>query len=302
MRKLFSVCIQIVVLSLLAGCSVKQLAMNKVGDALSGSGTVFAGDEDPELIKDALPFSLKLMESILAETPKHEGLLLQLCSGFTQYSYGFVQLEADIIEDDDYELAEELRERAAKLYLRANRYGIRGLEVRYPGFGDMLKDDLDGAVALLEVDDVELAYWTALSWVGGVSLSLDNPALVGNLQIVEKIMDRCLELDPEFDDGSLHGFFITYSMSRLTGEGDPIENATKHYLEAKRLSGGLLASVNVAYAESVALEKQDRDLFVKLLEEALAIDVNAKQEWRLNNLLYQDRAKWLLDRVDDLIF
>ena len=86
-----------------SGCSIKKIAMNQLGDALSGGGTVFSSDEDPELVKDALPFSLKLMESVLAETPEHRGLLLSLASGFTQYGYGFVQLDADEIEDDDYD-------------------------------------------------------------------------------------------------------------------------------------------------------------------------------------------------------
>ena len=56
-----------------AGCSVKRMAVNKVGDALAGSGTTFASDDDPELIKAAVPFSLKLMESLLAESPRHRG-------------------------------------------------------------------------------------------------------------------------------------------------------------------------------------------------------------------------------------
>ena len=75
--------------------------MNQLGDALSGVGTVFSSDEDTELVGDALPFSLKLMESVLAETPRHEALLGALASGFTQYAYGYVQLDADEIEDED---------------------------------------------------------------------------------------------------------------------------------------------------------------------------------------------------------
>src|SRR5512136_842089 len=84
-----------------SGCSVKRMAVNKVGDALAGSGTTFASDDDPELIKAAVPFSLKLMESLLAESPKHAGLLLATSSGFTQYGYAFVQQEADEIESDN---------------------------------------------------------------------------------------------------------------------------------------------------------------------------------------------------------
>ena len=59
-----------------SGCSVKRMAVNKVGNALAGSGTTFASDDDPELVKAAVPFSLKLMESLLNESPRHEGLLL----------------------------------------------------------------------------------------------------------------------------------------------------------------------------------------------------------------------------------
>jgi len=58
------------------GCSIKRLAVNKVGNALAGGGTTFASDDDPELVKAAVPFSLKLMESLLAENPRHEKLLL----------------------------------------------------------------------------------------------------------------------------------------------------------------------------------------------------------------------------------
>ena len=34
-----------------SGCSIKRLAVNKLGDALAGGGTTFAADDDPELVK-----------------------------------------------------------------------------------------------------------------------------------------------------------------------------------------------------------------------------------------------------------
>jgi hypothetical protein len=101
------------------GCSVRRYAINKLGDALADTGTTFASDDDPELIRGALPFSLKLIESLLAESPRHQGLLLAAASGFTQYSYAFVQQEADEMEPRDLGEAERLRKRARRLYLRA---------------------------------------------------------------------------------------------------------------------------------------------------------------------------------------
>src|SRR5262245_34325609 len=85
----------LLVAALTNGCSIRRIAVNKLGDALAGGGTTFATDDDPELVKAAVPFSLKLMESLLEENPSHRGLLQASASGFTQYSYAFVQQDAD---------------------------------------------------------------------------------------------------------------------------------------------------------------------------------------------------------------
>jgi predicted anti-sigma-YlaC factor YlaD len=45
---------------------------------------------------------------------------------------------------------------------------------------------------------------------------------------------------------------------------------------------------------------QDRDQFTDLLNQAIAIDADARLEWRLSNLIMQRRAAWLLSRTDDL--
>src|SRR5713101_7633873 len=116
------------------GCAIRRYALNKAADALAESGSTFASDDDPELIKAAIPFSLKLMESFLAENPRHAGLLEAAASGFTRYAYAFVQQDADEIEPQDLAAAEALRARALRLYMRAKRYGLRGLEAKHPGF------------------------------------------------------------------------------------------------------------------------------------------------------------------------
>src|ERR1039458_9448035 len=168
-----------------SGCSIKRLAINKVSGALAGSGTSFASDDDPELVKAAVPFSLKLMESVLNENPRHEGLLLAACSGFTEYAYAFVQEDADEMEDKDLAAAEEMRGRARRLYLRARDYGLRGLEVRHKGFDHSLRANASTAVTIARAKDVPLLYWTALSWAAAISLSKDNPALISDLPFVE---------------------------------------------------------------------------------------------------------------------
>ena len=294
-------CVTMLSLAVLgSGCSVKRMAVNTVGNALAGSGTTFASDDDPELIKAAVPFSLKLMESLLNENPRHEGLLLATARGFTQYGYAFVQEDADEMEDKDLAAAEEMRGRARRLYLRAHNYGLRGLEIRHKGFAKALRANPKAAVSMTAAKDVPLLYWTALSWAAAISLSKDNPDLIAELPMVEAMMDRALTLDESFDHGGIHAYLITYEMSRPGGSGEPAARSRQHFERALALSGGQDAGPMVSFAEAVCVQKQNLKEFESVLHLALAINPDLKPEWRLANLVMQRRAKWLLSRTEQL--
>jgi len=286
---------------LCSGCSINKLAVNKLGNALAGSGTTFAADNDPELIAAAVPFSLKLMESLLDASPRHEGLLLAAAGGFTKYAYGFVQQEADTLENVNVAAAEATWTRARLLYLRARDYGLRGLEVPHAGFTARLRANPRSAVRIARVRDVPLLFWTAAAWGAAISLSKNNPEMVADLPIVEALIDRALELDEAWDAGSIHGFLVTYEMARQGGTGSPEQRARAHFARAVALSNGQLASPYLSLAEGVSVQKQDRSEFDSLLTRALAIDPNARPEWRLSNIIMQRRARWLQSRADELI-
>ncbi len=284
-----------------AGCALfRGPALDQVASTVAGSGTTFASDEDPELVKAAAPFSLKLMESLLAEAPQHLGLLTAAASGFTQYAFAFVEQEADELEARDLAAAEALRARARRLYLRAQRYGLRGLEVSHPGFPEALRADPRAAVRAATRADVPLLYWTAAAWAGAISLSKDNPELVAQIPAMEALMDRALELEESYGRGAIHTFLITYEMSRQGAPGDPAARAREHFARALVLSEGKNAAPLVALAEAVAVPRQDVREFESLLHRALAIDPEATPDTRLLNLVMQRRARWLLTRKAEL--
>jgi predicted anti-sigma-YlaC factor YlaD len=289
------------VMAVTSGCAVNRFAVNRVGDAVASEDTTYSSDNDPELIREAAPFSLKLMESLLAESPQHRGLLLAAASGFTQYSYAFVQEDADEIEATNLTAATAMRVRARNLYLRARDYGLRGLEVSHRGFGAALRTDSNQAVRLATKRDVPLLYWTAAAWGAAISVSKDNPEIVADMPKVEALIDRALELDEKFDHGAIHTFLINYEMARPGAKADEaVQRATKHFLRAMELGGGHLASPLVAYAEAVCVQQQQRPEFDRRLKQVLAIDVDVKPQWRLTNLVMQRRALWLLSREGDL--
>jgi predicted anti-sigma-YlaC factor YlaD len=284
----------------LCGCAVRQYAINRAADTLAASGTSFAADDDPELIRDAAPFSLKLMDSVLEETPTNVGLLTAAARNYTQYAYAFVQQDGEALEDTDVARAAARFERARGLYARARDYGLRGLEAAHPGIGVMLESNPRSALVQATRSDVPLLYWSAVATGAWISLSKDNPSAVARLPLVEAFIDRALTLDESWDAGAIHTFLITYEASRAQRKADPVVSARKHFERAVALSHGQQAGPYVAFAESVAVSLQNRAQFEKLLKQALAVDVNARPQWRLANVIMQRRARWLLSRTEQL--
>jgi predicted anti-sigma-YlaC factor YlaD len=289
------------ILLVITGCSVRRFAVRRVGDAIASSGTTFASDDDPQLVREAVPFSLKLIESLLAETPTHQGLLLAASSGFTQYAYAFIQEDADEMETRDFAASSELRIRAKRLYLRARDYAIRALEVKYSEFGKAIGQNPQSAVSkVTKASDVPLLYWAAASWGAAISVSKDDPNLIADQPVVEALIDRALRLDEKFEDGSIHGFLINYELARQGAAGNAAARSKQHFERAMELSEGKLASPLVSYAEAVCVTTQNRTEFESLLKRALAIDVNARPKSKIENLVMQRRARWLLARTDEL--
>jgi predicted anti-sigma-YlaC factor YlaD len=286
----------------LGACSIQRLAINSIGDALASSGTVFQGDNDPVLIREALPFSLKLIESVLAEQPDHRGLLLAATRGYLLYTYAFVDFAAEEASLEDIDEARMLRERARNLYLRAHSYASRALALDYPAVAEQLGADPATAVTAIDGEsgnDVTTLYWTAAALGLAISASRNEPALLARLPEVEALLDRALVLDESWENGALHEFAMSLQRAR-TG---PVDEAAieRHYRRAIELADGTRAAPHVTYAEVIAIPRQDREQFTMLLEQGLEVDVDKDPNQRLLNVIAQQRARWLLENIDEFI-
>ena len=281
----------------LSGCSLKKLAVDKVGDALASGGQTYESDDDVELVGDALPFSLKLIESLLAESPDHRGMLNAACKGFTSYGYAYVQNGDKALADPDLAAEDAIRTRARRLYLRALGYGMHGLDVAYPGLSGNLTTDPKGATARVRKEDVPALYWTAASLGLAISVSKSDASMIARVPEVEAMLARAIELDATWGEGSLQEFEITLSAAK-PGGGSPA-SLDASYARALELSGGTRASLFITYAEARAVPVQDVALFRELIARALAIDPDAHKAIRLQNLVSQRRAAWLESHIAD---
>jgi predicted anti-sigma-YlaC factor YlaD len=290
-----------VTLPALAGC--KTVALSSAADAVANSGTTYASDDDPELVRDAAPFGLKTMEGLLEQKPSHVGLLTALASGFTQYGYAFVQGDADCADlDGRLDAARAGRDRARRLYLRARDYGLRGLDEQRRLAG-ALRGGVGGAREALrraQKDDVPLLYWTASSWALAIAAGKADMALVSELPVPVAMMERALELDEGWNDGAIHEFFVVYDATRSAAEGGGPERARAHLDRVVALSMNKKLGPRVSWAEGVLVQRGDRDEFTRVLEEVVRADPGEVPRFRLANILAQRRARALLAHADDL--
>jgi predicted anti-sigma-YlaC factor YlaD len=281
------------------GCSVQKFAVGSVANSLTTGPDVFASDDDPELIRQALPFGLKLTESLLAVVPEHQGLLVTSCRGYTQYAYAFLQIDADEVEPTDRARANELRERALHLYLRARGFGLRALELKHRGITGRLETEPDQAVAKLKRRDMPALFWTAAAWGSAISLGRDHPELMADISGVRALMRRALEIDESYEHGAVHEAMIPIE-GLPEVMGGSAERARSHFRRAVELSEGTRPAPYVLLAESVSIPKQNRAEFDSLLKAALEIDPERNPESRLETLLLQRKARDLLARGEQL--
>lgn len=285
-----------------SGC--KTVVVSYAAGAAASTGTTYASDDDPELVRDAAPFGLKTMEGLLEQKPRHEGLLTTLASGFTQYAYAFVQADAEQADlEGRVEQARAGRDRARRLFLRARDYGLRGLDARHEGLAATLRPgggDRAKALAGLTAGDVPLLYWTASAWTLAIANGKTDMGLVAELPAPVAMMERALALDEAWNEGALHEFFVAYDATRTAAEGGGPERAKAHMERALALSMNKKLGPRVSFAEGVLVQRQDRKEFTRVLEEVLRADPGEVPRYRLANVLAQRRARMLLAHVDDL--
>ena len=291
----------LIVPPLFAACSLNKLAMNAVSGALTGEGSsaVFTGDSDPQLVGDALPFAIKMYESLLAANPNHQGLILTTGSLFVMYANAFVQGPAELLPRQQYAGRQAAMERAKKLYLRGGAILSGGLEKKYPGLSEGSRNEkFPAMLSKMKKDDVPLLYWSAAAYLSAYSLNPFDMELGVRIPGLMALVERAYELDPDFNSGALDDFLVLAYASLPEAMGGNKSLVETHYQRSREKSGGLLAGPYVSYATAVSIPAQDYATFKACLETALALDPEADPANRLVNILAQRKARYLLDNAE----
>jgi len=286
----------------LGACSIEKLAVKKAAGMLSGSSSadVFSTDNDPEFVGDALPFAIKLYETLLASVPEHDGLRLRTGSLYIMYANAFVQTPADMTPRRDLETKEVLLARAKNLYLRGRDILFVALEKKNPLIRRHLKERrYTEAMAPFKKADASLLYWTALGWVAAFSVDPFDMTLGQTVPQTRAMIERVAALEPGYGRGALDAFYVSYYGSLPEYLGGDVAKAREHFAKAQAVAGKTDTSSFLALATTVSVKEQNDAEFKKLIGQVLAFDPDSSPSTRLINILNRRKARWLLDHIDD---
>jgi len=277
---------------LLCACSPRYLIVQGVANELASQNQ--SSEDDLELAREASAFYLKFSESVLRQTPGNLKLAEAVAGGFTQYAFAFVSFEAEKSEAKDIRAAQKLRERAARLYLRAHRHAMAALEQHKPGFLRALSSPEPKNWPRLDDEEMGVAYWAAASWGGLISLSKDDPNTVADLPLAVRLAHLAWEKMPNYGNGALASLMGSFETARPGGSR---EQALVYFDQAIAAGDGTSAGPLVAKAEGVALPAGDRVAFEALLHQAVLVSDSRRD---LQNEVMRERAQWLLETAGDL--
>ncbi len=265
----------------LAGCgSLIESATSGLTEQL---GEAVLEHDDPELVREATPTLLILIDSLAAGDagPAVLGSAAQLYA-----AYGVVFVNNP--------------ERARKLTQRAYDYGKRalcaadrgGCGVESLGFADY-----EARIGNYPPARAQALYDYAIGYLAWVQARADYDALA-QLPRLQVALNRLLAIAPPEIEGRAHMYLGTLSCLRPASLGGDPQGGMRHFDEALRITGRKDLSVHVEYARNCARLLYDRELHDRLLGEVLDAEADQPGLTLFNNLAKAD-ANELLGSADD---
>jgi hypothetical protein len=282
------------------GCSMKKMTTRVIGDIGTDGMVAVESEQDIAFAQESIPSLIKTLEVLRYGDTRDRRTLVLLSKAYGTYVFAFLEEKLLALPDASPERKVAL-DRAELFYRRGKEYGMaaliqdRGMKKAftspYPEFKKF--------VSKLGKKSVHALFWTSFNWANWMNLNRDDPSAVVNLPRVQAMIDRVIELDPEYYYGSAHALKGVLAAARPEMLGGDLALANAEMTRAMSIAPGYLMTA-VLYAQYYARQTNDAPLFRKTLDDVIAAQAAALPEQRLANELAQRRAHILLQKEKEL--
>ena len=238
-------------------CSAQRIAVQMTFPLIEGQYKSMQEEADLSFAAQAIPSNLKMMEGLLKSHETNIRILNSLSEGFCAYAFSFVE---------DSEPA-----RASLLYARGRDYAIRSLEESsgVVGLSTLFGEEFKFALKRTNINDLSGLFWAGQCWAGWIMLNLDNPEVYVDVSRVEGLMKRVLELDEKYHYAGPHLILGGFYGGRTKILGGSPEKARLHFERNLELNQRKFLLTQLIYAQTYAVQLQNKELFKKLFKEVL---------------------------------
>ncbi len=280
-NNLFTLLCSILILSVLLfqGCSLNRFVMNSAAGFFDDGIKVVYQEEDLQLAEQFLGSNLKMIEVMIAQDPTNPQLNLLAAQGFGAYSMAF-------IESKD-------AARAVRFYNRGLNYALQALPSEKAFTKEILPADLETCLTDYTKEEVPALFWVGYNWGNYILHNLDDPRSLVDLAKVELIMRRCLELDEAYNFAGVDLFYGNFYASRPPMLGGDPEKGKEFYERNLELTQHKFYLTKYFYARYYAVQVQDEELFERLINDILDLDLDKYPEIRLMNAIAKKKANKL---------
>jgi len=267
------------VLLILVGFST---ACASVSDVANGLTNAILNQDDPQTVQEGGTAYLILIDGLIQGDPDNAGRLLAGARLYAAYTSMFVKEQA----------------RHTRMMNRARDYSRRAICQEYEDFCKVIDSPFEVFNVGLQKeftdeDDVPMLHTFAVIWAGYVKANKSDWKAIADLAKVKACVQRVIELDEKFDNGSAHLYLALLNTLLPKALGGKPELAKKSFERAIELSGGRNLMIKVHYAERYARLVFDEKLHNRLLQEVINGETN-HQRLTLVNTLAKIKAKELL--------
>ena len=279
---------------LLAGCSsfFDNKAATSTLNILQKANVAARRLADVQLAREAAPGGVVQLAAFAAAYPKHRGFRVLHAEAVCSYSIGFVFDDWDAASIAGRDEAPVIAKRLEGLLATCVDLNLELLPAAW-------RDTAQWKALLSSLTRAQVPYVLQIASAEAARIALDPISSMQRLERTITTLSRCIEVAPGARDAEGEILLGTLLAGRARFFGGPDGEA--QFAAARRLLGSGAVLVDVMYARGIAVARQDRALFTRHLDAALAADVSAWPDRRLANELARVKAGRYRDAIDALI-
>ena len=145
-----------------------------------------------------------------------------------EYGFGVIMEQADRLIDMDYYSAIDKYKEANIVFKEARDLGILVLNRKYPSFDDWLRNE--AKIKFIKNDVIDL-YWLAAAYGGTIGSSRGNPFELIHLPSVGRLLRKCIELDPEWNNGAIYSAMMSFTATRSDLSSVALRDSVDFYFD-----------------------------------------------------------------------